>query len=158
MVCPHDAANPVVAASTSEACRIVAERLAAAKGKPMFFLLLLFIMEIGDKPPSRGPRGDDWFGLSLPAVRMAVQGLPGASECAGYQRLEEDSDADEREGEEEEESRTEKKAKPEDEGAEVKDEEEEQPVRKTRKKKGKPKKPAVRKGAGNNETRELACW
>lgn len=91
-VCMHDPANPIVGASPSEVCMRVATLLAEARQQP---------------PPTRAPRGEDWFGLSNPTVRALLQELPGAENREGYQPLLPDNHDDENEDEEQEEEENE---------------------------------------------------
>jgi actin-related protein len=90
VVCAHDLGNPIVGASSTEVCMRVASLLAEAKG---------------EKAPSRGPKGNDWFGLSNLTMRELLQQLPGAEGREGYKRLNVDEEEEEAEEQQEEEEK-----------------------------------------------------
>jgi hypothetical protein len=58
LLCPHDAANPLTGASPDAVCAAAAALLAEASGK---------------KNNSAKVKGEEWFGVSLPAVRTLLQ-------------------------------------------------------------------------------------
>ncbi len=114
-VCAHDTANPIVGSSTSEVCMRIATLLAEAKN---------------EKPPSRAPRGNDWFGLSNETVRELLQQLPGAQNREGYKWLGNDDEEEQEEEEEEEEGEEEDEGKGEKEQGEREGEEQQKQAEK----------------------------